>query len=387
MKLIFALLTGLMFLSACELQQDPISGAPDAVREGRPPGVGKPIPQKPLPKEALYIDAPTLVNGRVGNAIEFQIFGRVMSPDMGFSLVIENLHDFPGAVFNAATGEFSWTPSKDIVGSFPSVEVLLRVALITEATEQNPTISIEKKSVSVVIANSYSKPIVNSVTGASTVIAGTSNNFNFVFEDIDAFGASDAQLMVRDCPKNYYSESISHFVNVGRLVESNTGNGKFEGYVTLNLSKADNILTGRYCFGVAAVSKHGVVSELFKYDINIEAKIKQTRMTMEHAPEVALGSKVSFAFAIYDSTNQGSVSWKNEKAIADKLNLELPGSTIKCNQAYNMKFQLNCQGVLDTTQAEVKVYTFDLEILNEISRSTQSVTTKHPLRFNVKAAN
>lgn len=387
MKLVLALLTSLVFLSACELQQDPISGAPDAVRDGRPPGVGKPIPQKPLPKEALHIDAPTMVNGRVGSSIEFQVLGRVMSPDVGFSLIIENLADFPGATFDPVSGEFKWTPTKDIVGGFPSIEVVLKIALITEATEKNPTISMEKKAITMVIANSYSKPIVNSVTGLNTVVAGTSNNFNFVFEDIDAFGASDAQLMVRDCPKNYYSESIAHFVNIGRLVESSTGNGKFEGYVTLNLTKADNILTGKYCFGLVAVSKHGVVSELYKHDFNIEAKIRSTRMTMELAPEVELGTKSSFAFAIYDPTNQGTVSWVNQNVIEAELQAELPGSKIKCSQVYSAKFQLNCQGVVDTTQAQVKVYMFNLEILNEIPRTSQRITTKHPLRFNVKAAN
>ncbi|WP_413944281.1 hypothetical protein [Bdellovibrio sp. HCB-162] len=382
MKVLLALLTSLMFLTACELQQDPIKGASDQVRQGVPPTSNKPVAAKPLPKEALQIDAPTLVNGRVGAPVEFKILGRVMTPDVGFKISIDNLADFPGATFDDTTGDFKWTPSKKEVGSFPSMELPLRVTLATEVSAASPTISVEKKVISLIIQNAYSKPIVNTVTGPTSVTVGSTYDFDFTMEDVDALNETDASIQVRDCTTSYYSDSIAHLVEVRNVAANTTTPNKYQGKVRLDLTKAGLLSSGTYCFGLQAVSKHGVVSDLYKREITIEAKMKNTRMTMETAPEVRVGEKIQIGFAIYDPTGNGQLTMKSQDDIATIL----PGSSLTCNRSFSTKYQLDCKGLIDATSATVKVYEVNFVVENAGSNSVQKVTTNHTLRINVKAA-
>lgn len=382
MKVLLALLTSLMFLTACELQQDPIQGAPDQVRQGVPPTAGKPTPAKPLPKEALQIDAPILVNGRVGAPLEFKILGRVMTPDVSFKIYIDNLSDFPGATFDEATGDFKWIPTKAQVGSFPSMELPLRITLATDVTANSPTISVEKKTISLVIQNAYSKPIVNTVTGPTTVVVGSTYNFDFTMEDVDAMSETDASLMVRDCTTSYYSDSIAHLVEIKSISANATTPNNYQGRVTLDLTKVGILPSGTYCFGLVAVSKHGVISDLYKREVTVEAKMRSTKMTMETAPEVKVGEKIQIAFAIYDPSNNGVLTMKSQDDIATIL----PGSTLTCNRSFSTKFQLDCRGEIDATTAAVKVYEVNFVVENAGSNAVQKVTTNHTLRINVKAA-
>lgn len=382
MKLVLALLTSLMFLTACEMQQDPLSGASDQVREGRLPDTNKPVAEKPLPKEAMQIDAPVLVNGRVGSQMEFKILGRVMTPDVGFTLSIDNLADFPGATFDAATGDFKWTPVKALVGGRPSVELVLRITLSTQSTEKNPTISVEKKAVSLVVVNSYSKPIVNTVTGQAQLLVGKNYTMEFQVEDIDAFSEDDVTVMIRDCPSNYYSDSIAHLVEVKKVKTDTANPGKYVGELSIGLSSADMLPSGNYCFGLVAVSKHGVSSELYKKEVSVEAKLKNTKMTMNLAPVLKVGEIAQVAFSIYDPSGNGILAM----TAMDDIAAILPGSSLSCKHGGSAKSQLDCSGIINTTGAEAKVYSLNMEVENSTSRSNQKVTTRHTLRINVKAA-
>ncbi|WII73613.1 hypothetical protein QJS83_06970 [Bdellovibrio sp. 22V] len=386
MKSMLVLFASIMFLTACELQQDPLTGASDQVRQGVPPATGKPVAAKPLPKEALQIDTPLLVNGRVGQPVEFKITGRVMTgDDQPFTITIDNLADFPGATYDAATGDFKWTPTKAAVGSFPSMELSLRITLATEITPKSPTISIERKTISLVIVNSYSKPIINTVTGPSTLIGGQRHTFDFTMEDIDALSVQDVSVMARDCAGSY-NDSIGHLVEVKDIKATTTPN-KYEGKAILDLQNSalsSTLVSGSYCFTLAAVSKHGVVSDLYKRDFYIDALLKKSRLSMELAPVLVKGEKMRIAFSIFDPTGNAEVSLKS----MDDLAAQLPGSSLACKSDWGSRFQLNCQGLIDTTGASVveKVYTFNIVTETTASRSTQKVMTDHVLRVNVKAA-
>lgn len=383
MKILLAVVTSLMFLTACEFQQDPTKGAPDAVREGRLPDAEKPIPPKAFPKEALQIDAPTLVNGRVGSPVEFKIQGRVMVPDVSFQLSVDNLADFPGATFDPATGDFKWVPTKAQVGSFPSMEMALRVSLVTDATPANPTVSIEKKTISLVIMNAYNKPIINTVTGPSSAVIGASTTkFQVTFEDIDALNEADTTLNVRDC-STWNSESIAHLVDV-RASQADAAAGKYKADVYLGLSdsKAASLPSGEYCFAIVAISKHGVSSEPYKAQISIEGKFKNTKATMEWTPVINIGDKVRISFSIFDPTGNGNVSVKSMDDIATML----PGSTLSCKQVWNAKSQVDCAGLIDATNAVENVYEVKIVTENKGSRSTLVTTTDHVLRIDIKKA-
>lgn len=384
MKLKLALVTGLVGLTACNnMQQDPLAGASEAVRSGRPPTAAKPVQDQALDKNALQIDAPSLINGRVGSSIEFKIMGRIMTPGVGFEISVDNISDFPGATFDPITGDFNWTPMKSIMGSFPSIELPLRITMSTVATEQNPTISVERKTVSLVIVNVYSKPIVNSVGGSSPLLTGTRHVFPFQIEDVDAIHHSEVSVDVRDCNSSSYGTSIAHLVTIRNMNTDGTTPNKFKGEAVLNLTSADNLPSGSYCFGLMAVSKHGVPSEVYQKNFSIEAKMKATRVTMEKTPDLSVGTRTAISFSIYDPSGTGSVSLKS----IDDINQLLPGSNLACTQSWATRYQLDCNGILDATNVPPGTYLLKFVVENTGARPTQKTTTNHNLRIIVKAGN
>ncbi len=384
MKLKLALLTGLVSLTACNnMQQDPLAGASDAVRSGRPPTAAKPVQDQALDKNALQIDAPSLVNGRIGSAIEFKILGRIMTPGMDFEISVDNLSELPGATFDPVTGDFKWTPAKAIMGSFPSIELPLRITMATIPTEKNPTVSVERKTIAMVIVNVYSKPIVNTVGGSTPLLTGTRYVMPFQLEDVDALHPTEVSVDVRDCNSNSYATSIAHLVTVRNIQADGTTPHKFKGEAILNLASADNLISGSYCFGLMAVSKHGVPSDVYQKNFSIEAKMKATRVTTERTPDLPVGTKTAISFSVYDPSGAGNVTLKS----IDDVNLLLPGSSLACTQSWATKYQLDCNGVLDTTNVVPGTYSLKFVVDNSGTRSTQKTTTNHVLRIIVKAAN
>lgn len=379
MKSVVVLLAAVMMLGACTgTTQDPLAGAPDVIRDGKLPDTNKPVSEKPLPKEALQIDAPGVVNGRVGMPVEFKVTGRVMVAGVDSAISFDNISEFPGATFNVSTGIFSWVPAKGAVGSAPSAEYTLRISLATVANPSNPTVSVEKKNVVLVIVNSYAKPIVNYITGDTNLQAGRKYTMNFEVEDQDAMVADDVSMVVRDCVNSYYSDSIAHYVDMPTKVKAATTAGKYTGSLVLDLSMADTVRTGDYCFAISAVSKFGVMSQAYVRNVSIEAKVRNTKITNAVA-EVPAGQALRFGFSIYDPTGTGIITIKS----LGNLSTQLPGSSITCgNSASGI---VDCVATIDATNLQPAVYTTDIVTENKSNKSNTTVQTTHTLRINVKA--
>ena len=65
-------------VSACgPLNQDPLRGKPDPVREGRPPNL-KPEPPRPMQSDAVVLDAPLTVSFMEGRQDRIQLGSRVL---------------------------------------------------------------------------------------------------------------------------------------------------------------------------------------------------------------------------------------------------------------------------------------------------------------------
>lgn len=381
MKMKLALALGIILLGGCNFQQDPLSGAPESVRTGVPPNKEKPVEEKILDKNVLQIDAPNLVNGRVGSDIDFKILGRVMSPGLQFQLSIDNMSEFPGATFDATTGQFKWSPLKSMMNGFPSIELPLRVTMATIATKDNPTVSVEKKTVALVIVNQYMKPIVNTVTGPSTVVVGSPYKFPFEFEDQDAFSASDAALEVRDC-NSYSVKPLGHFVQLSKIEAVPNKPNHFKGEALLDLARAENLATGTYCLGLMAISKFGVISDVYSKEFKVEAKMKAPRSTAERLYEMTVGDKVRISFSIFDPAGEGFVSILSMDSIADIL----PGSMLACTKSTFTRYQVDCAGVIDVTTAKPGTYIVKIQAENAATSTSQKTTSELSLRIQVKAA-
>lgn len=385
MKVLLALLTSVLFLSACEMQQDPLANASDQVRNGHLPDTNKPVPEKPIPQDGLLVDAPERVNARVGSEVQFKVGGRVMVPGVTFKMMVLNLADFPGAKFDESTGEFFWTPSKALLGSLPNLAMSLKVVLATESTPTHPTVSVRNHEVRFFIENTYTKPIVNTIEGNTGVlITGKSYEMTVTLEDIDAYGKENVSVQVRDCPASYSSDSLSHFVEVKNIKDVTGSTGKYTGTVLVNLNNADTLAYGTYCFGLVAVSKHGVVSDFYKREVTVEPRLRPTKMTMESIPSMTAGESMQVAFSIYDPANFANIRLVSMDDVATAL----PGSSLTCKKAYGTSSQLDCAGLIKTdVTTAAKTLTVTIKVESVSPRSIQTASNTHTLRINVKAAN
>lgn len=385
MKVLLTLLTSVLFLSACDMQQDPLANASDQVREGHLPDTNKPVPEKPIAQDGLVVDAPERVNARVGSEVQFKVGGRVMIPGVTFKMLILNLADFPGAKFDEAKGEFSWTPPKSLLGSQPNLGMSLKVALATDSSPTHPTVSVRNHEVRFIIENTYTKPIVNTIEGNSgTLVAGKSYDMTVTMEDLDAYGKENVSVQVRDCANTYYTDSIAHFVEVKNIKDVAGTAGKYTGTVVVNLINADTLAAGTYCFGLVAVSKHGVASDFYKREVTVEPRLRPTKMTMEVLPNLTAGESMQVAFSIYDPAN-----FANVRLVAmDDIATALPGSSLYCKKAYGTSSQLDCAGLIKTeATTTAKNLTLNIKVESVSPRSALSATSTHTLRINVKAAN
>lgn len=379
MKILLAVLTSVLMLSACEFQQDPLANASGPVKDGTPPESLKPAPDKPFDKNAMWIDAPNLINGRIDSLVEVRIAGRIMIEGVEFNLSIENLTDFEGATYDAAKGLFSWTPTKVNIHGMIESQLPLRVVMTSVPSAKFPVISREVKVITVMIMNAYTKPIVNSLTiPQASLQAGSNYKILATVEDIDAVTPTEVLLQPRDC-STYSVKSVSHFLRSPQVNKAMSP-GKYNISLDLSLSGAEMIPTGRYCLAVAAISKFGVVSEVYKQEFVIEAQLKEPKITIADVVDININDTSRLTFSIFDPNAGGELSILR----MTDLRFTLPGSSITCVQNRLVKSQLDCLAQMVTGSAE-KVVTTEFEVLNSNPRTGAKLTHRLTVRFNVKA--
>lgn len=383
MKNLIVFFAAIMVLTACDLQQDPIRNAPDAVREGRLPDTGKVEVPEPFPKEALQIDTPNVINARVGSKIEFKIGYRVMVEGVQAEIQIDNLNEFIGATFDAATGVFSWTPTRESVGNFALVELPLQITLLTIPSDAYPKVSVERKRVTLAVTNSYMRPVIESMTGPADVAVGNRETYKLVIEDLDAYTRHDVNIFNRSC--GTFRTDISSHVTFGTPVADANNPGKFlvDVYLNLNSSSARELPTNTYCFGVAVVSKYGQVSNVYSQNITLTGTYKSSRISATTF-DVEMGKKLNFSFSIYDPSGNAKVNIDSISNLAAML----PGSRIECKAPVNDDSFQNCFGVIDATQAtEEKRHIVEIATtVNGRGTSRNPMAAKHIVNIFVKKA-
>ncbi|MNJ94722.1 hypothetical protein D3C87_124240 [compost metagenome] len=380
MKLLIALLASVMLLSACD--QDPIKNASAIVREGRPPATNKPTPEKAVDPNGMQIDGPESYRGRINSPMEFKITGRVLLEGLEYEMSVDNLADFPGATYDETTGDFRWVPMKGAVGSLPASSFELRVTMYSIPNAKYNVITAKRKTIYLTVENSYGKPIMNKIEGESTLKVGTRYVMSFMLEDYDAQSASDVNVVVKDCGNSYVS-SISHLVRViGKITASPTTAGVYTGEVAVEMnSGADGLKDADYCFALAAISKHGVTSEVINKRVTVEAKIYEPKMTNGEI-YVNVGEVMRASFSIYDPSGNGAVSMK----FVGDLSINLPGSTLACSQTAN-RYIVNCFARVDARTAKPGEHRIRMTSENKSTAygSKQTITTDHTLYVSVKA--
>lgn len=378
MNKIFSIVLICFVLSACSTQQDPLSNAPDVVKQGTPPvDYSEDSIEKPIAKDALQIDVPNLINGQVNSSIEFKIQGRVLVPDVQFQLKIDNLAAFPGAVFDEATGEFKWIPKPEVMGKNFYTQFSLIISLTTLPGKTNIPISIEKKTIILNIVDAFGKPTVTSVQANASYETGFAYNLNIDLFDDRAETKNDFSLIFNQC-------NSSSYLPINQVITYNQNNfrvdlpkSKLSGFINLNLraNPFTYVSTSDYCFSVVTVSKFGILSAPYEVKIKMKVPTSPTKSTLTNL-NIKKGESKTFNFSFFDPYQKGHLSILSN----DVPETILPGSTIQCLNS--LDFQIDC--VLFVSAAAVEVGSFDLKfsIANSIS-NFQTVQTDHKITIHV----
>ncbi|MFS4460137.1 hypothetical protein [Bdellovibrio sp. HCB2-146] len=380
MKLLIALIASALMVSACSLQQDPLDGVDDQVAEGGLPDQNKPIQPKPRPKEGLQIDSPNQVDGQVGQPIEFKISGRVMYPGVDFELMVDNLADFPGATFDAATGEFRWIPTHEMLAGAISAQFTLRVGIRTLLGPNESVSNSEAKVITFNVMNSFRRPTIKAFTGNDIVEGGKSFSYKFEIEDLDAKSKDDVDIVTRACTSNSAYDSLSSYAYIDRTFLKDMNNGTFEGVVALNLRQVSSLRAGKYCFAIAAIAKSGLTSATIEKVVTYDPELKSPRSTMDKTLQIFVGEVKTVAFSVYDPTAVNSISVK----VVEDLAKDMPGSSIQCtSDAYNQSLAY-CEAVVDARNAKSGYYKARLEVETTSRTSTRKITSTNYFSVNVK---
>lgn len=381
MKLVIALIASALLISSCSFQQNPLDGAADEIVNGNLPDTNKPIAEKPLDKMNLQIDAPSLVNAAVGTPVKFNIAGRVLVPGVEFMLYIDNMDSFPGATFDPVTGDFSWTPTKESIGTQISTQINLSITIATVVAPGRVSTS-ENKNVTIVLVNSFEKPTINSLSGEDSVIGGMSYTYTFALTDKDAVGKDAINIIGQPCGTS--ARSLTAYFNLVRYTVKDLGNGNFTGELTMDLYNATNLTAGQYCVGLAAVTSQGKVSDIYKMTLNYEARLQKALSTLSTKPiTMTVGDVQKLSFSIYDPSGLGIMSVNK----VEDLSLGLPGSTISCVVDSGNRSVVNCEMLLDARTAVPGTVRSKIEVTTTGSvRAKQTLVSTHNINVIVKAA-
>jgi len=147
--------------SACGFNQDPLKGMPEEIRKAAPPGTDTEKPRS-FDASQVVFEMPELVTLQEGVNTTFNIKLRILEPDFDGVIVIDNLDHFEGATFDAATGDFNWTPPFGTTQRQPYQKFELRVlggAIDTRTKSRQPS-AVVPKSISLIVASNPQAPMI-----------------------------------------------------------------------------------------------------------------------------------------------------------------------------------------------------------------------------------
>ncbi|MFZ3229658.1 MAG: hypothetical protein WA160_05605 [Pseudobdellovibrio sp.] len=367
-----------MLLNSCSMQQNPLANAPESIKYGIPPTQNAQVPEKPVSKEALQIDAPTLVNGHVDTQIEISIQGRVLIPAVAFTLKIKNLVQFPGATFDAAAGVFKWTPSKEILGNVSSGQFELIAELVTIQGASNFPVSIERKSITLNIFKDFAKPIINSVLPAANYLMDYTYWIPIEFEDSDYSNSTDFSLLFKDCSNSYYTNLSSVVSYKDSDFSKDPLTNKIKGNIFLDLRKlAIPYNTVNFCFSVINYSKYGIASDPYQVEFFVKHTLANPVVT-QSSVNIKQGTVAEFSFSFFDPMQIGNVLISNIPDLA-----KLPKSTLKCDGNYSGNKIVNCKLLVDATTLGLGRYDLTFKVQNSYYPQ-DTVETNLTVSVNVK---
>ncbi len=343
--------------SACSLNQDPYADKSEAIKQGVPPEVDRPpVAPKPLASDAVRIDTNDFYSFKEQTAGEISVRGRVLdSSGATFDLSIDNLRDFPGAVFDPTSGAFKWTPPRDTTGGEYGVPKRLVVRLTAISPTGGTSIGTIKEILVYVTRAELDPQIVSveDLVKPSPTREGQARKFLVTVKDPDAIDADGLRPRLVAVPSKRGTFDISGLVYMQDPTSSEPNpsqdpNDKTKWIFKMVLDlRAQPDQRGRdftrsqetFKFGLQTVSRFGRIG-MKDVDASILTDVMKPEVSWGIEPiEAVVGQENVLQFTVYDPYAEGRIS-VNFKTRIDQL----PGAGVAfCNLAPSRDGAMICR--------------------------------------------
>lgn len=291
---------------------DPLYGKPDFIRNAGP-GNQKPGPGTLREEEIIISSNQSSFIFQEDVSTEIKISGRVLRPDYNLKLVIENMDEFPGASFDAATGAFTYLPK---IGSVPEsaangLETLLKVQAIAVGVDGSNT--VKNKSFNVLIRRASLQPtVVKDDLAVNYIREGERTRFTVSVSYRGEPGqVKNPDLRVNiDPPKTSYDSDLSKYITLEGNPVQDANDPKIWNYTfeinlyNVNLTKSSE----DYAFQISFQNSQALSSTPREFTVNVRTNLEEIRSTIEYdTVRVTKGTTFVRDVVFYDPRDEGLV--------------------------------------------------------------------------------
>lgn len=352
-SILIVLVLALTAVGCSNWNQDPLKDKDGVLGTG----TGKPVElvqPKPLSTDAIRILAPDFLRFKENEEAEFSILVRNLLPGYTTQLVIDNMADFPGATFNAATGQFKWRPAAGAI--LPNeVEKYGAIKVRVIASQAGSATIFSEKEVQVVVNRIFKIPKMTSIQKLSpTMREGESLEVKVTIEDMDANPVDQKTWSNLQIMPTQGQKSISGFMSLKSYRWVNGSN--YEAIFTIDLMGAEvSESMDTLSFDINLISRFYQISDRQTQSINVYTGFTDVKSTWTTILEDKLGAVINYQFLIYDPKAELKVSFEGIKNA-------IPNSTTKCVNA--------------TTAVLSCTFTFDTKVIAFPTVLSFAITTK-----------
>lgn len=311
--------------AGCSMHQDPYADQSDAVKNRVAPEKDKaPPPGKADKQEALWIDADDNFEFKEGAANSVVTIGaRVSSELLGhdpvlgqdYTLSIDNLADFPGASFDAPTGQLTWSPRPGFVQSNYTRNVHFDVTLTTKFSPIRKT----TKSILAVVTRSKIDPSIVSIEDLSVnpIHEGEARVFKVVVRDPHADDQDDMRplltVVASDNTKPSAAGYITQQKGMGTANPTRDPNDPTLWNFNLVIDlRNKELTTGKTTlgFGLVATSRYGEASPIKTGNATVITSLNDPLVTWPDSQpiDVVAGKENTVTFSVFDPKAEGNLS-------------------------------------------------------------------------------
>ena len=312
----------LFMVNACDksnFQQDPYAGQPDSVRNPVRPGEDKIDASKPIPSDALKIEADeyfSFKEGYDGGAkiivahMLIPVNGRQAKMGEDFIVSIKNISNFPGATYDSLTGEFKWIPPYGTVDVGTTQSFDLEVEVYTKTQP----IMMARKSIAVFVARSENDPEIVSVDGLTQRIReGEKREFTVTVKDPDGDETATGRPRLLVVASSRGAQSAAHMVTTSNSTGVNPmrdPQDPSKWIFRMAIEPGNQEITAslmKLNFGLVVISRHGRMSAPTTTEVEFYTRLQQPVVSWKEPVPFIGGQPNVFTFTVYDPPSEGRV--------------------------------------------------------------------------------